>query len=169
MQTSNSVTHYSSISPIRNLCVYCGSARGADPIYELAAQKLGQAMAHAGTGLVYGGGSRGLMGVLAGAVLAHGGHVTGIIPDFLKMKEDPDLTAQDTIIVPDMHTRKRLMFERPLLSLFEHMREHGFIQPAFEISYLVAEKIDDILPMLNAQAARVKRHGQTKTEVDPRL
>jgi uncharacterized protein (TIGR00730 family) len=212
MQPINSTTQYNSISPIRNLCVYCGSSSGANPIYEQAARKLGHAMAKAGTGLVYGGGSRGLMGIVAAAVLADGGHVTGIIPDFLKLKENPDLTAQHTIIVPDMHTRKRLMFERadafvalpggigtleelveqltwvqlerhtkpvllaniggfwqPLLSLFEHMREQGFIQQAFEISYLVAEKIEDILPMLNAKSARTIQRGRTQIEVDSRL
>src|SRR5437660_11469594 len=65
---------------VRNICVYCGSGQGADLVYEAAARQLGQAMAKAGIGLVYGGGAIGLMGVIARSVLANGGYVTGIIP-----------------------------------------------------------------------------------------
>ena len=68
---------------VRNICVYCGSAQGVDLIYEAAARKLGHAMAASGIGLVYGGGANGLMGAIAGSVLANGGRVTGIIPEFL--------------------------------------------------------------------------------------
>ena len=97
---------------IGSLCVFCGSASGGDPNYEAAARTLGRALAERDIGLVYGGGGRGLMGTLARAVLEGGGHVTGIIPEFLT---DSDVTlreAQEHIVVPDMHTRKRLMFER---------------------------------------------------------
>ncbi len=69
-------------------------------------------MAEAGIGLVYGGGSNGLMGITARAVLDHGGHVTGIIPGFLRDKERMLTDTQEMVVVPDMHTRKRLMFER---------------------------------------------------------
>ncbi len=93
-------------------CVYCGSGHGNDPAYTEAARQLGQAMAEAGIGLVYGGGAIGLMGTVARAVLDHGGHVTGIIPDFLQAKERLIADAQETIIVPDMHTRKKLMFDK---------------------------------------------------------
>ncbi|MGH8275998.1 MAG: TIGR00730 family Rossman fold protein, partial [Steroidobacteraceae bacterium] len=55
---------------VRNICVYCGSVQGAGPSYEAAAEKLGRAMAEASIGLVYGGGAHGLMGALAGSVLA---------------------------------------------------------------------------------------------------
>jgi uncharacterized protein (TIGR00730 family) len=76
------------------------------------ATKLGRLMAENGIGLVYGGGDVGLMGIVARAVLQHGGHVTGIIPDFLLRRENLLEAVQDTIIVPDMHTRKQAMFER---------------------------------------------------------
>ena len=69
-------------------------------------------MAEAGIGLVYGGGNVGLMGTVARAVLDGGGHVTGIIPEFLKARERMLEAVQETVVVPDMHTRKRLMFER---------------------------------------------------------
>ncbi len=65
-----------------------------------------------GIGLVYGGGGRGLMGVIANSVLAHGGTVTGIIPSFLTEREGLIENAQTHVIVPDMHSRKRMMFER---------------------------------------------------------
>lgn len=97
---------------IRTVCVYCGSGFGADPVYAEAAATLGQALAQAGIGLVYGGGNVGLMGTVAQAVLDHGGHVTGIIPDFLKSRERMLDAVQETIVVGDMHTRKKLMFER---------------------------------------------------------
>ena len=74
---------------VRSICVYCGSVQGADLVFEAAARQLGQAMAKAGIGLVYGGGANGLMGALAGSVLAGGGHVTGVIPEFLVGREGP--------------------------------------------------------------------------------
>ena len=97
---------------IRNVCVYCGSAAGAEPVFVEAASALGQALAAAGVKLVYGGGNSGLMGALARSVLAHGGHVTGVMPDFLKSRELMLKEAQELVIVADMHARKRLMFER---------------------------------------------------------
>src|SRR5579862_7241240 len=190
---------------IRNVCVYCGSSTGNDPVYEENARMLGRIFAQANIGLIYGGGSIGLMGALSRSVLDHGGFVTGIIPEFLTEREDMFDAAQNRIVVPDMHTRKRLMFEqadafvalpggigtleelveqltwvqlerhtkpvlladiggfwRPLLSLFAHMRERRFIQPAFEIRYLVAEAVEDILPMVETAAARTAASGKGK-------
>src|SRR5262249_30258634 len=97
---------------VRKICVYCGSAEGADPVYEAAARKLGEAMAKAGIGLVFGGGAAGLMGAVAGSLLANGGNATGIIPDFLVSREGLLRGLTDYFIVGSMHERKRLMFER---------------------------------------------------------
>lgn len=94
------------------ICVYCGSASGANPRHAEATRRLGEAMAREGVGLVYGGGNLGLMGEVSRAVLSNGGTVTGIIPGFLQQKERVNTAAQDVEVVPDMHTRKRLMFER---------------------------------------------------------
>lgn len=200
------------MTQIRNICVYCGSAPGADPIFLQAAASLGEALADAGIGLVYGGGDLGLMGAVARSVLDNGGHVTGIIPGFLRKRENMLESAQELVIVDDMHTRKRIMFERadafvalpggvgtleelveqltwvqlgqhgkpvliadvggfwkPLLSLFAHMRESGFIREQFELRYLVSEKIGDIVPMLRQAAEMNARAGLTKTDVDARL
>ncbi|MCB1504924.1 MAG: TIGR00730 family Rossman fold protein [Hyphomicrobiaceae bacterium] len=96
---------------VRNVCVYCGSGHGLNPSYTQAAQALGQSFAEAGVGLVYGGGGLGLMGEVARATLAAGGHVTGIIPDFLTQKEHMLIDVQKLIVTKDMHERKRLMFE----------------------------------------------------------
>ncbi|MGE3720178.1 MAG: TIGR00730 family Rossman fold protein [Bauldia sp.] len=97
---------------LRNLCVYCGAATGTDPDHAAAAERLGRLMAEAGIGLVYGGGSVGLMGILARAALENGGHVTGIIPQFLKDREIMLGEASELVITADMHERKRLMFDR---------------------------------------------------------
>ncbi len=97
---------------IRKICVYCGSGQGADPVFKEAAQAFGFEMAKHNVGLVYGGGNLGLMGVIARSVLQHGGHVTGIIPQFLKSKEQMLEGAQELIITNTMHERKMLMCEK---------------------------------------------------------
>lgn len=99
-------------SKIENVCVYCGSGSGKNPAYAIAARKLGKALADNGIGLVYGAGSLGLMGEVAKAALGAGGHVTGIIPEFLGAKEKMLKDVDELIVVDDMHTRKKLMFER---------------------------------------------------------
>jgi len=100
------------MSTIRTVCVYCGSGPGTDPAFVAAATQLGALMAKDGIGLVYGGGSHGLMGAVAASVLDAGGHVTGIIPEFLQRKEMTLHRAQEVIITPDMHVRKQTMFDR---------------------------------------------------------
>ena len=97
---------------LTSLCVFCGSQTGSDPVYAAAATTLGQAMATHGTDLVFGGGRVGLMGTVADAVLAGGGKIVGVIPGFLKDKELAHPGATEMLVVPDMHSRKKLMFER---------------------------------------------------------
>ena len=104
--------HIQAMSRIRTVCVYCGSSPGTDPEFMQAARRFGELLAIDGVGLVYGGGSRGLMGALATSVLDHGGHVTGIIPEFLQSREQTLKRAQEIIVTPDMHVRKQTMFER---------------------------------------------------------
>jgi uncharacterized protein (TIGR00730 family) len=100
------------MSKINAVCVYCGSSPGTEPAFMEAATKFGQLLAKDGVRLVYGGGSVGLMGAVAEAVIAHGGEVTGIIPEFLTLRERPKKLAQELIVTQDMHERKRTMFER---------------------------------------------------------
>src|SRR5215475_448237 len=95
-----------------SICVYCGSNTGKNPAHVAAARALGRLMAEAGVGLVYGGGGLGLMGEIARTVLAHGGRVTGIIPEFLAEKERMLLEATEINVVKHMHDRKQLMFDR---------------------------------------------------------
>ena len=97
---------------IKTVCVYCGSGPGTDPQFIEAASTFGKILAEEGIGLVYGGGSIGLMGAVANGVLDHGGKVTGIIPDFLTTREHALVRAQEMIVTKDMHERKQLMFER---------------------------------------------------------
>jgi uncharacterized protein (TIGR00730 family) len=92
--------------------VYCGSGPGSDPAFVAAARDFGRILAQARVRLVYGGGSLGLMGALANAVLDHGGEVTGIIPEFLTSRERKLTRAQEVIVTRDMHERKQIMFER---------------------------------------------------------
>lgn len=100
------------MSTIRNICVYCGSGPGTDPRFVKAAHAFGAILAENDIGLVYGGGSVGLMGAVAASTLARGGRVTGIIPEFLTNRERPFSDAQELIVTRDMHERKRIMFER---------------------------------------------------------
>src|ERR1700710_1736662 len=100
------------MSKIRTVCVYCGSGPGTNPRFVEAAIALGKVLAENHVGLVYGGGSLGLMGAVATSVLDHGGEVTGIIPEFLTEREKKLTRAQEVIITRDMHERKRVMFER---------------------------------------------------------
>ena len=186
------------MSSIRSICVYCGSSDGSDRRFGEAAEAMGRALAAEGIGLVYGGGGNGLMGRLARSTLAAGGYVTGIIPSFLIHKEHALTTAQEMVVVADMHERKQAMFDRadafvalpggigtleelvemmtwaqlnrhakpiliadiggfwrPLLVLFAHMNENGFIRQGFELRYLVAEKIEDVVPMLRAAERKI--------------
>jgi uncharacterized protein (TIGR00730 family) len=186
------------MAKINALCVYCGSSPGTDPAFVAAADAFGKILAENNVRLIYGGGSVGLMGALANAVLDHGGHVTGIIPEFLTKRERPRRVAQELIVVPDMHARKRTMFERadgfialpgglgtleevveqltwaqlgrhkkpilianiagywdPLLMLIEHMRAVKFVPAAFNVDFLVAKRVDDILPAMRKAAHAV--------------
>ena len=99
------------MSTIRTVCVYCGSGPGTDPRLHGRCAPLRRNLAIDGVGLVYGGGSRGLMGAVATSVLDHGGHVTGIIPEFLQNREQTLRRAQEIIVTPDMHVRKQTMFD----------------------------------------------------------
>jgi len=100
------------MSKIKTICVYCGSGPGSNGRFIEAAIAFGKILADDRIRLVYGGGSIGLMGALATSVLDHGGSVTGIIPDFLTSRENALTRVQELIVTPDMHERKRLMFER---------------------------------------------------------
>jgi len=201
------------MSKIKTVCVYCGSGPGNDPRFVDAAIAFGKSLAENGIRLVYGGGSIGLMGAVATSVLDHGGTVTGIIPDFLTIRENALKRVQEMIVTPDMHERKRLMFERsdafvalpggigtleelveqltwqqlgrhakpilianiagfwePLLALLKHMRATQFIRPSLAVDILKAERVEDILPRLQAAATKASEEAkQLAPEVARRL
>ena len=197
------------MNKIKTVCVYCGSGPGTDPRFVEAAVALGKALAESGIRLVYGGGSIGLMGAVATSVLDHGGTVTGIIPGFLTARENALKRVQELIVTPDMHERKRLMFEHsdafvalpggigtleelveqltwqqlgrhskpvllaniegfwePLLALLAHMRETQFIRASLAVDILKAERVEDIVPRLQAAAARAK---EGTAEMEPEI
>ncbi len=181
---------------LTSICVYCGSGLGTDPAYEEAARTLGAALADSGIRLIYGGGSIGLMGAIAHAVLDNGGNVTGIIPRFLQSRERPMTDLTELIVTDDMHQRKMLMFEKadafvalpggvgtleelveqmtwaqlgrhekpvllaniagfwePFIRLLDQMRRGGFIRQELEVSCMVADRAEDIVPMLERALA----------------
>ncbi len=102
------------MNTIRSVCVYCGSSPGRGQKYLEAGQVLGRSIAQAGLRLIYGGGTKGIMGAVADGAMRGGGKVTGIIPRFLITKEATEsaLDRLDQLIVTqNMHERKHRMFE----------------------------------------------------------
>ena len=185
-------------SKIRKICVYCGSGPGIDPAFVESARAFGTLLAKNGIGLVFGGGSVGMMGTIAKSVREHGGEVTGIIPEFLVAREHAMRGADNLIVTRDMHERKRKMFEMadafvampggvgtleevveqmtwvqlgrhrkpillanikhfwdPLCALIDHMKALEFIRGDLNFDLLVADKVEEILPMLKNAAAAV--------------
>ena len=96
---------------IGSVCVYCGSSPGVDPRHVEVAAELGRVLAAAGVRLVYGGGSVGVMGALADAVLAEGGRVVGVLPRGLFRREVAHQGLTELHEVGSMHERKQLMFD----------------------------------------------------------
>ena len=96
---------------LASVCVYCGSSNDADPAFIAAAFQIGGDFARAGLKLVYGGGGVGLMGAAARGAHEAGGKVLGIIPEFLRGREQP-FDDVETVVVTSMHERKMMMFER---------------------------------------------------------
>ena len=185
-------------SKIRKICVYCGSGPGTDPAFIESARAFGAILAKNGIGLVFGGGSVGMMGAIAKSALDHGGTVTGVIPEFLVAREHAMRGADNLIVTRDMHERKRKMFEmadafvampggigtleeiveqitwvqlgrhrkpillanikrfwEPLCALIDHMKSLEFIRGDLHFDLLVADTVEDILPMLQRAAASV--------------
>jgi uncharacterized protein (TIGR00730 family) len=97
---------------LKNILVYCGASTGSKPVYKETAKAFGYLLAEKNIGLVYGGGSIGLMGIIADAVLEKGGHVTGVIPHFLNTAEVGHNGVSELILVENMHERKALMLKR---------------------------------------------------------
>jgi len=96
---------------MKKICVFCGASPGSNPVYVNAARKLGETMATNGIHLVYGGGSLGMMGVIAETVKKNGGKVTGVITRHLYDMEVALTDLDDLRIVDTMHERKALMAE----------------------------------------------------------
>jgi uncharacterized protein (TIGR00730 family) len=97
---------------IQSVAVFCGSRTGNNPIFARHAKELGKLIAMLKLKLVYGGGNKGLMGILADSVLEHDGQIMGIIPEMLIQWESQHKGLTELAIVPDMHTRKKMIYER---------------------------------------------------------
>ncbi|WEK36225.1 MAG: TIGR00730 family Rossman fold protein [Candidatus Pseudobacter hemicellulosilyticus] len=96
---------------IESVAVFCGSKNGVSPIFAQHAAELGRLIAVLGLKLVYGGGNKGLMGIVADAVLANEGKVMGVMPKVLVDWEQQHEGLTELAIVPDMHTRKKMMYD----------------------------------------------------------
>ncbi len=96
---------------IESVAVFCGSKIGNNPIYEKHAAELGKLIALLGLKLVYGGGNKGLMGAIADEILKHEGKIIGVIPKLLIEWEAKHDRVSEMAIVPDMHARKKMMFD----------------------------------------------------------
>jgi len=97
---------------ITSVAVFCGSQNGNNPLYAAHTAELGRLLAISKLKLIYGGGNTGLMGTVANAALAEGGEVIGIIPERLKEWERHHSGLTELVVVPDMHTRKKMMYDR---------------------------------------------------------
>lgn len=95
----------------KNICVFCGASLGQDIKYQTAAKQLGKLIASQNRRLIYGGGNKGLMGVIANEVLENGGEVIGIIPEALVKAETAHHGITQLQVVNDMHARKAKMAE----------------------------------------------------------
>jgi uncharacterized protein (TIGR00730 family) len=97
---------------LSSVCVYCGSSNDAQPQFKQLARDVSNALAQRGLRLIYGGGHVGLMGIIADTALQAGAEVIGIIPEHIRSQEVQHLGLTELHVVPDMHTRKRMMVER---------------------------------------------------------
>jgi uncharacterized protein (TIGR00730 family) len=96
---------------MNSLAVFCGSKSGNNELYELHAKQLGKLMATNSLQLIYGGGNKGLMGAVANGVMDNGGKAIGVIPERLAEWDHHHKSLTELIVVNDMHTRKRKMYE----------------------------------------------------------
>lgn len=96
---------------ITSLAVFCGSKNGINDVYVTHARQLGELMAKQNIKMIYGGGSAGIMGIVADAVMQHQGNVVGIIPRVLVEWEVQHLGITELIVADDMHERKKKMYE----------------------------------------------------------
>ena len=97
---------------ISSMAVFCGSKTGNDPLFIEHARQLGYLLADKNIRLIYGGGRKGLMGIIANATLEKNGEVTGIIPHLLTVSEQQHLGVTELIIADDMHSRKKMLYEK---------------------------------------------------------
>jgi uncharacterized protein (TIGR00730 family) len=95
-----------------SICVYCGSSGLVAQQFKSSAEAIGTELARRGVRIVYGGGHVGLMGIVADSALKAGGKVTGVIPGHIRAQEVQHDGLTELLVVPDMHTRKRMMVDR---------------------------------------------------------
>jgi uncharacterized protein (TIGR00730 family) len=95
----------------QSVAVFCGSKEGNNPLFAEHAAALGKLIAQQNITLIYGGGNKGLMGIVANAVLEHNGKAIGVMPEILNKIEHQHTTLTELHVVEDMHTRKKMMYD----------------------------------------------------------
>ena len=108
----SSVCFKSAPLSVKSVCVYCGSSNTVAEAYKQTARDIGITLANQGLTIVYGGGHVGLMGIVADSALKAGAPVIGIIPEHIRSQEVQHTGLTELHVVPDMHTRKRMMVDR---------------------------------------------------------
>ena len=154
---------------MKRVCVFCGSSNGVNPLYLEAAREVGRTLVRRGLGLVYGGGSVGLMGAVADAAMAAGGEVIGVIPRALQLRE----LAHGFVALPGgmgtleefaevltwaqlgLHARPCGLLDvggyyRPLVAFFDRAVAQGFIRPEHRGLVLMEERPDALLDRFEA-------------------
>ena len=99
-------------NPIKNICVFCGSSVVENKQYRLATRTLAAEFLKNDIHVLYGAGSVGLMGILAEEILAGGGRITGVVPEFLDAKEVVRRDLSELVLVRDMAERKSILMDR---------------------------------------------------------
>ena len=130
-------------NPMKRICVFCGASPGRDPRYVEAARALGRELVERGLELVYGGGSVGLMGQVADAVLAAGGRVTGVIPEVLTW-------AQLGLHQRPVGLLDVAGYYAPLIAFFDQAEAAGFLRAEHRRLLLVGRQPGALLETLRA-------------------
>ena len=156
-----------------SVCVYCGSSTGERPEYANAARELGTLLAKRKIRLIFGGGSVGLMGVLADAALDGGGHVTGVIPHGLRTAELAHEGVTEMIEVDSMHDRKQRMLELSdafialpggIGTMDELFETWTWLQLGIHVKPVGLLNVGGYYDPLIAFLRRMSRHGFLRTE-----
>jgi uncharacterized protein (TIGR00730 family) len=146
---------------VERIAVFCGSKSGNSAVFVAQAHELGTMLALRGKTMVYGGGSVGMMGAVADAVVQGGGQVIGVITELLLTWEVQHTGISDLRVVPDMHVRKKMMYELSDAAIILP-GGNGTLDELFEMLMLNNLKVNATKSSMNA--ATRKHNGRTQRQ-----